>query len=115
MDLTSGLGIDVSEVGSLESWVEQAEESGWHVFLDDDEDCEGNEMDSTESQQVTGKSAEVTSGNMPSHPTRTILASNTHHLDLYEGSLITKSQEGCVIEERLTDLSGRCSKRRRLA
>lgn len=62
MDLTSGLGIDVSEVGSLESWVEQAEESGWHVFLDDDEDCEGNEMDSTESQQVTGKSAEVTSG-----------------------------------------------------
>lgn len=37
------LGIDISETGSLESWVEQAEESGWHVFLDEDEGCEENE------------------------------------------------------------------------
>ena len=62
MDLASGLGIDVSEVGSLESWVEQAEDSGRHLFLDYDEDCEGSERDSTESPQVRGKSAEVTSG-----------------------------------------------------
>ena len=62
MDRASTLGIDVSEVGSLESWVEQAEDSGWHVFLDDDEDCEGNGADSTESPQVTGNSAQVTSG-----------------------------------------------------
>lgn len=63
MDLASTLGVDVSQVGSLERWVEEAEDSGWHVFFDDDEDCEENESDSTESQQVTGKSAEVTSGN----------------------------------------------------
>lgn len=53
IDLASSLGIDVSEVASLESWVEEAESSGWHVFLDDDEDdedCEGNETDSTKSQ-----------------------------------------------------------------
>lgn len=62
MDLASSLGIDVSETGSLESWVEDPEDSGWHVFFDDDEDCEGNETDSTESQQATGKLAEVTSG-----------------------------------------------------
>lgn len=62
MELASNLGIDVSEAGSLESWVERAESSGWHVFLDDDEDCDGNETDSTKSQHVTGKSAGVTSG-----------------------------------------------------
>lgn len=65
MDLASSLGIDISEAGSLESWVEEAESSGWHVFLDDDEDDEGyggDGTDSTKSQQVTGKSAGLTSG-----------------------------------------------------
>lgn len=62
IDLASSLGIDISEAGSLESWVEQAEESGWHVFLDDDEGCEENEPCSTEPRQVTGESVEITSG-----------------------------------------------------
>lgn len=51
----------VSEAGSLESWVEQAGESGWLVLLDDDEGCEEKEAYPTESRQVTGESVEITS------------------------------------------------------
>lgn len=163
MDLASSLGMDVSEAGSLEYWLERGI-SGWQSLLDDDdddEDCAGNEIDSTEFQQGTGNSAEVTSGkysiayikfnNMlisraecqntsdrtaeqtstirlyteslhnidqdaqssnTDNPRKRCPGQHTHHLDLHEDSLNTKSHEGCITEEEpSTGLWGRCSKR----